>query len=144
MTGVESNSEKLLGGYDAWNRNDCDAWLAYLAPDVTISTSGVFPDLSAEYCGHGEAIRFWRQMHAPWEEFRIDVEHVEEDAEHAFAAIRFSGKGIDSGIEVDMRFGMAIRVRDDGLATHLLNRRTLDEAREALKHRERDAAGQPA
>jgi hypothetical protein len=39
---------------------------------------------------------------------------------------------------------MAIRVRDDGLATHLLNRRTLDEAREALRAREPDRAGQPA
>jgi ketosteroid isomerase-like protein len=144
MNAVPTNSELLLAGYDAWNRDDCDAWLALLAPDATISTSGVFPDLSAEYCGHGEAIRFWRQMHAPWEKFRIDVEHVEDDAEHAFAAIRFRGKGIDSGIEVDMRFGMAIRVRDDGLATHMLNRRTLDEAREALKHKERDMAGQPA
>jgi ketosteroid isomerase-like protein len=144
MSAVPTNSELLLAGYDAWNRDDCDAWLALLAPDVTISTSGVFPDLSAEYCGHGEAIRFWRQMHAPWEVFRIDVEHVEDDAEHAFAAIRFRGKGIDSGIEVDMRFGMAIRVRDDGLATHLLNRRTLDEAREALKDQEPDRAGQPA
>jgi ketosteroid isomerase-like protein len=144
MNDVESNSEKLLGGYDAWNRNDCDAWLAYLAPDVVISTSGVFPDLSAEYCGHGEAIRFWRQLHAPWEKFRIDVEHVEDDADHAFAAIRFRGKGVDSGIEVDMRFGMAIRVRDDGLATHMVNRRTLEEAREVLRHRDRDTAGQPA
>jgi ketosteroid isomerase-like protein len=144
MTEVSTNSELLLAGYDAWNREDCDAWLRLLTPDVVISTSGVFPDLSAEYCGHGEATRFWRQMHAPWEKFRIEVEHVEDDGDYAFAAIRFRGKGIDSGIEVDMRFGMAIRVRDDGLATHLVNRRTLDEAREVLKHKERETAGSPA
>jgi ketosteroid isomerase-like protein len=144
MTGVPTNSELLLAGYDAWNREDCDAWLRLLTPDVVISTSGVFPDLSAEYCGHGEATRFWRQMQAPWEKFRIEVEHVEDDGDYAFAAIRFRGKGVDSGIEVDMRFGMAIRVRDDGLATHLVNRRTLAEAREALKHKERETAGQPA
>ena len=143
MTGVEPNSKKLLGAYDAWNRKDCDAWLAFLAPDVVISTSGVFPDLSAEYCGHGEATRFWRQMHAPWETFRIDVERVEDDDEYAFAAIRFTGRGVDSGIEVDMRFGMGTRLGDDGLATHLVNRRTLEEAREALKAQEPDAAGQP-
>ena len=134
MSHVEPNSEKLLGAYDAWNRKDCDAWLTYLAPEVVISTSGVFPDLSAEYCGHGEATRFWRQMHAPWEEFRIDVEHVEDDAEYAFAAIRFTGKGVDSGIEVDMRFGMGTRMGADGLATHLVNRRTLEEAREVLRN----------
>jgi ketosteroid isomerase-like protein len=143
MSEVETNSEKLLGGYDAWNRDDCEAWLEYLAPDVVISTSGVFPDLSAEYCGHGEATRFWRQLHAPWEVFRIDVEHVEDDADCAFAAIRFRGRGVDSGIEVDMRFGMGIRVRD-GLATHLVNRRTVDEAREVLRAEQPATAGQQA
>jgi ketosteroid isomerase-like protein len=135
MNEVGANSEKLIEGYDAWNRDDCDAWLGLLAPGVVISTSGVFPDLSAEYCGHGEATRFWRQLHAPWEEFRIDVEHVEDDDEYAFAAIRFRGTGVDSGVQVDMRFGMGIRVRD-GLATHLVNRRTLEEAREALLQQE--------
>jgi ketosteroid isomerase-like protein len=143
MTQVGPNSEKLLDGYDAWNRDDCEAWLDLLAPDVVISTSGVFPDLSAEYCGHGEATRFWRQMHAPWEVFRIEVEQVEDDADYAFAAIRFRGTGVDSGIEVDMRFGMGIRVRD-GLATHMVNRRTMDEARKALKAQQPEAEGQPA
>ncbi len=139
MNDVGPNSQKLLQGYDAWNRDDCEAWLHLLAPDVVISTSGVFPDLSAEYCGHGEATRFWRQMHAPWEVFRIEVEHVEEDEEYAFAAIRFRGTGVDSGIEVDMRFGMGIRVRD-GLATDMVNRRTLEEAREALRPKQPAAA----
>jgi ketosteroid isomerase-like protein len=132
MNGVATHSEMLLGAYDAWNRGDCEAWLAYLDPDIQISTSGVFPDLSAEYRGHGEATRFWRQLHAPWEVFRIDVEHVEDDEDYAFAAIRFRGTGADSGIEVDMRFGMGIRFRDE-LATHMVNRRTIDEAREALR-----------
>jgi ketosteroid isomerase-like protein len=144
MSDVESNSEKLLAGYDAWNREDCGAWLELLDHGVVISTSGVFPDLSAEYCGHGEAVRFWKQLHAPWEEFRIDVEHVEDDGDYAFAAIRFRGRGVDSGIEVDMRFGMGIRVGDDGLATHMVNRLTLDEAREALKAQQPDGAAQPA
>jgi ketosteroid isomerase-like protein len=139
MSDVESGSEKLLAGYDAWNRDDCDAWLALLASDVVISTSGVFPDLSAEYCGHGEAVRFWKQLHAPWEEFRIDVEQVEDDGAYAFAAIRFRGRGEDSGIEVDMRFGMGIRLGDDGLATHMVNRRTQEEARQVLMD-ERPAA----
>jgi ketosteroid isomerase-like protein len=136
---MATNAELLQSGYDAWNHDDCQAWLDLLDPEVKISTSGVFPDLSAEYCGHGEATRFWKQMHAPWETFRIDVEQVEDDEEHAFAAIRFRGTGVDSGIEVDMRFGMGIRVRD-GLATHMVNRRTMDEAREALRRREPAAA----
>ena len=134
MSGVGTNSELLLAGYDAWNSDDCEAWLALLEPDVEISTSGVFPDLSAVYRGYGEATKFWRQMHAPWETFRIAVEHVEDEGDCALAAIRFSAKGVDSGIEVDMRFGMGIRVRD-GLATDMVKRRTLEEARAARRPR---------
>jgi ketosteroid isomerase-like protein len=135
MSGVPTNSALLLAGYEAWNRDDCEAWVACLEPDVKISTSGVFPDLSAAYRGHGEATRFWRQLHSPWETFRIDVEHVQDEDDCALAAIRFRGKGVDSGIEVDMRFGMGIRVRD-GLATDMVNRRTLEEAREALRQKQ--------
>ena len=90
MSGVRTNSELLVAGYDAWNRDDCEAWLELLEPDAEISTSGVFPDLSAVYRGHGEATRFWRQLHAPWETFRIDVEHVGDEGDCALAAIRFS------------------------------------------------------
>jgi ketosteroid isomerase-like protein len=128
---MPTNAELLLAGYDAWNRDDCDAWLELLQPDVEIHTSGIFPDLADVYRGHRQARKFWRQMREPWEEFRIDVDEVEEDGDVASAAIRFRARGADSGVEVDMRFGNAIHVRD-GLATALVNRRTPKEAREAL------------
>lgn len=125
------NSDLLLAAYVAWNRHDCDAWLELLHPDIEIHTSGVFPDLAADYRGHKQAAKFWRQMHEPWARLRIDVERIEEGDDWVAAAIRFRARGRDSAVEVDMRFGNAIRVHD-GRATDLLNRRTLDEARDAL------------
>jgi ketosteroid isomerase-like protein len=127
---VSSNSELLLAGFRAWNRDDLDGYLELLHPDVRISTSGVFPDLADDYCGCERAATFWRQMHEPWERFRIDVEHIEDDGDWAIASLRFRGLGADSGVEVDMRFGMAMRV-SDGLGIEFLNRRTFDEARTA-------------
>jgi ketosteroid isomerase-like protein len=123
------NSELLLAGYEAWNRDDLDAWIELLHPDVEIHTSGVFPDLAPVYRGHQAAARFWRQMHEPWERFRIDVEQVEDVEDGAIAAIRFRAKGVDSGVEVDMRFGMAMTV-SEGVAIALLNRATFEEARQ--------------
>jgi ketosteroid isomerase-like protein len=105
---VSSNSELLLAGYGAWNRGDLEAYLELLHPNVHISTSGVFPDLAREYSGRKRAATFWRQMHEPWEHFRIDVEHIEDEADWAIASLRFRARGAGSGVEVDMRFGMAI------------------------------------
>jgi ketosteroid isomerase-like protein len=130
-----SNSELLLTAYEAWNRDDCEAWLELLDPEVEISTSGVFPDFAPAYRGRAEAARFWRRLREPFEEFRIEVEGVEEEGDCAIAAIRFCARGADSGVEVDMRFSNGIRVRD-GLAIQLVNRRTVDEAREALRQSE--------
>ena len=125
------NSELLLAGYDCWNRNDLDGWIERLDSDVEISTSGMFPDLASEYRGHERAAKFWRQMHEPWESFTIEVEHVEDQGDWAVASIRFRGCGKDSGVEVDMRFGMAMRMHD-GKAIQLVNRPNFDEARKAV------------
>jgi ketosteroid isomerase-like protein len=133
---MPDNAELLLAGFDAWNHDDCEAWLALLAPGIEVHTAGVFPDLALVYSGHEGAKRFWRQLREPWEVFRIDVERVEAEGDLAAAAVRFRATGIDSGVKVDMRFGNAIRVRD-GLATVLLNRTTLEEARDALLEEQR-------
>jgi hypothetical protein len=71
-------------------------------------------------------------MHEPWEWFEIDVEHIEAEGDWAIASIRFRGRGVDSGVEVDMRFGMAMRA-SDGLGIEFLNRSTFDEARTAVR-----------
>ena len=143
---MSGNAELLRAGYDAWNRYDLEGWLELLDADVVVQPSGLFPGLAPEYRGHERAATFWRQMHEPWSEFRIDVEHIEEEGDTATASIRFRARGADSGVEVDMRFGMAMRVRD-GLAIELVNRRTFDEARTALRptsHQSHDIRSTPS
>lgn len=132
---MDPNSELLRAGYEAWNRDDCDAWLALLDPDVEISTSGLFPDLALFYRGHRRAAKFWRQLREPWEVFSIDIEGMDEEDDCVTAAIRFRAQGVDSGVEVDMQFGHAIRVRD-GVATDFVTRRTPEEALEALRQKQ--------
>lgn len=133
-----SNSDLLRAGYDAWNRGDLDAWLELLDPDIVIRTSGAFPDFAPEYRGLERAGKFWRQMLEPWEDFRIEVEQIEEEGDIVAAGIRFVARGRDSGVDVELRFGSGIRVRD-GVAVELVNRRSFEEVREALRQSERAA-----
>ena len=135
---MASNSELLLAGYEAWNSDDLERYLELVHPDVRISTSGLFPGLASEYVGRDRVATFWRQMHEPWEHFRVEVEHIEDDGDWAVASLRFRGRGVGSGVEVDMRFAMAMRVQD-GLGIEFLNRRTFDEARKAMRSGEPDA-----
>jgi ketosteroid isomerase-like protein len=134
-----SNTSLLLAGYDAWNRGDRNAWLELLDPEIEIETSGVFPDLAPDYHGRERAAKFWSQMLEPWDEFHIEVERIEEEGDIVAAGIRFRARGEDSGVEVDMRFGNGIRVRD-GLAVQLLNRRTFEEVFDALRASARQRA----
>jgi ketosteroid isomerase-like protein len=135
-TAMSENLAAVLAGYEAWNRDDLDGWLERLHPDAELQTAGVFPDIDPVYRGHDQIAEFWRQLHAPWEVFRIDIEQIEEEGDCFTLAIRFRGKGVDSGVEVDLQFGNALRLRH-GRATEIVTRRTAAEAREALRRRQR-------
>src|SRR5688572_29147008 len=107
---MSRDSDLINRTYAAWNHDDLDAWLETLHPEFEFHTSGVFPDFDPVYRGHEGAADFWRAMHEPWEEFRIDVDRVEQQGDWFLLTIRFRGKGVDSGLEVDMRFANSVRV----------------------------------
>jgi ketosteroid isomerase-like protein len=126
--------EKLLTGYEAWNRGDLDWWLEFMHPDVRLDAPGVFPGFDREYEGHEGLRRFWQQLHDPWEELSIDVEDVTEEPNGFVVAIRFRAKGAGSGVDVDMCFGHAFRLEGDR-AIEIIARASAEEAREALRAR---------
>jgi hypothetical protein len=53
-----------------------------------------------------------------------------EPADSFVLALRFRGTGAVSGVDVDLRFANAIRIRE-GLQVIVISRRTVEEAREA-------------
>lgn len=127
-------SEQLRAGYEAWNRDDIEAWLELLHPDARLDAPGVFPGFEREYKGHEGLRRFWRQLRDPWEEFAIEVEDVDEEPNGVVVAIRFRAKGAGSGVDVDMPFGHAFRIEGE-LVTEIIARASADEAREELRTR---------
>jgi ketosteroid isomerase-like protein len=137
---MSKDSELVLAAYEAWNRGDLDGWLKALHPEVELTTSGVFPDFEPVYRGHKGLTEFWHQLREPWEVFHIEVEEIDDD-EFVAVTLRFRAKGVDSGVKVDMRFGNAIRI-SDGLAIEIVTRRTVEEARLALRGTRSRAPGQ--
>jgi ketosteroid isomerase-like protein len=127
----QENVKLVLRVVDGWNRDDLEAVLQTLDPDLEFHTSGVFPDFDDVYRGRDGFARFWRAMHEPWEELRLDVERIEDRAECVAVEFRFRAKGVGSGAVVDLRFANAITVHD-GLQTKIVARRVFDDALEAI------------
>jgi ketosteroid isomerase-like protein len=126
---MSGNVDLILAGFDAWNRQDLEGFLASLAPDVEWWTSGVFPDFDAVYRGHVGVAEFWRRLHEPWDTLRSDPEAIEELGDWVVYLFRFRAKGAGSGVDVDLRFANAVHVVD-GRTVRIVARRTLEEARE--------------
>ena len=126
----QENVELVRRSIAAWNRADLDGVLETYASSIEFHTSGVFPDFDAVYRGHEDFTRFWRAIHDPWEELRIDIERIEDGDDCLALEFRFRARGIGSGALVDLKFSNAITFRD-GLQTKIVARRVFDDARKA-------------
>lgn len=125
------NLETVRRGYAAWNRGDIDGWLATLDPAVEFTTSGLFPDFDEAYSGHEGLARFHREMLDAWEYFHLDPREMIPRGDGVAVEIHFHGRGARSGVEVELDFGHALRLRD-GLVIEVASRETLAEAVEAI------------
>jgi ketosteroid isomerase-like protein len=138
---MPKDSELIRMAYEAWNSGDRDAWLQTLHPQAEWHTSSVYPDLDPVYRGHERLAEFWRHQHEAWEAHRIEVERFDEQGDCFVVEVRFRAKGIDSGLDVDMKATHAIRVRN-GLIVAGVTRSTAEEAREALPEDQPSARSQ--
>jgi ketosteroid isomerase-like protein len=123
--------EPLVHGVvDAWNRDDCEAWLDFGHPDIVLHTSGAFPDFDLVYRGRAGLTEFWRNLHEPWDTFQMELESITDVGDDVVVEYVFLGQG-PSGAAAEMRFFSAVEVRD-GLIARMIIRRTREEAVAAL------------
>ena len=101
---------------DALNNEGTEAALAWFADDF----HGVVPpELSAEpdtYDGHDGVRRYFDSFHEIVDDLRFDAEELIEVAPGAIAARGLiTGSGRESGIPIEMRVPMLMRLRDGKL-----------------------------
>jgi ketosteroid isomerase-like protein len=124
----QENVDVVRTSIDCWNRDDLNAVLETVDPDLEFHTSGVFPDFDAVYRGREGFATFWRAMHEPWKDLRLDIERIEDGGDCVAVEFRFRAMGAGSGAIVDLKFANAITVRD-GLQIKIVARRVFEHAR---------------
>jgi ketosteroid isomerase-like protein len=89
------------------------------AEDAVFDISAVFTD-SPPMHGHEEMRRYWEELRGIWAGLRTDPIEAFDVGDQRYAVdLRLWGKGEQSGVEVDQRFGAIYTFRaDDGKITH--------------------------
>src|SRR5829696_5697971 len=90
--------------YRAVNDDDLSAFLALLHPEVQLTTSGVFPDLSPTYRGHDGAKDYWKAVGPGpgglWDSFSIEVTGCDLMGDQVVASVHQCVQGRD-GVSVE-------------------------------------------
>ena len=123
----QENIDRLRRGYEAFARRDLDAALEMMDPEIEAHDAPEAPDATVHH-GREAVRRDWEQMFALFEDFTIDIEEVFDAGEELVVFLRLSGRGRESGAEVEARMAHVWTIRE-GRAIRL--RQYLDRA-EAL------------
>ena len=92
--------------YRAVEEDDMSAFLALLHPEVELSTSGIFPDLSPTYRGQQGAADYWKAVGPGnlWDSFTIEVVQCEHVGDQVVASVHQRVQGRD-GVVVEHDWG---------------------------------------
>jgi len=131
----EENVELVREATDAFNRDDLDAWVACLGPDVVWESLSVL-GLREVYRGRGEAREWIEEILEPWKGAHTEIERITalSDGRVLVALVR-TGRGRASGIPFAMH-DWSVLWFAEGLITRRQVFRTRDEALEAAGLRE--------
>ena len=119
----------LRSTYEALTRGDFDAAVEIADPDVELITTGGFTNLRGI-----DDLRVWMEP-VTIEDLSMEPERFEVAGNNVLVLQLSRGRGVGSGISVEMRFWTLWTFNDAGLVTRIVAFRDDEEAKA------RDAAG---
>jgi ketosteroid isomerase-like protein len=127
------NVEVVRRAYEAWNRDDFDAALLLIHPDVEWRGPGdLFLGVEEVYYGHAGVREWWNAIKEPWEYFESHIERTLEDGDKVVAVVRFDAVGRESGVKVELPLFVNVWELDAGLIIRFTAYYSLEEAIEAV------------
>ena len=128
---AEGNIELVLRSYAAFNRSDWAAATDELQPNCVwvndAATAGLMAS-ALELRGIGEIRDWWQAWFGQWDEWRMEPgDPAEGEAGAVFIPCRFSGRGKESGVPVEVGF-FQVWEFEDRLPVRITNIRTREDA----------------
>jgi ketosteroid isomerase-like protein len=127
----ESSVETVRLLFERLEAGGLEAAIDLIAEDFVAT---VPPSMSAEpdvYEGHNGMRRYYAGFDGLIEDLRFEPLEIVEEGEVVIASMRFSGRGVTSGIEVTQHAAVIVGLRD-GKVTRMDAHPDMDAARAAL------------
>jgi ketosteroid isomerase-like protein len=131
----EENVETVRRCYEFWAKRDYSFIEDVVHPDgsIDLSRNELNPDI---YRGYDGFLRWVRSVEEVWDQFTVVPDEFIDGGDHVFVAVRISGEGKGSGVEVDMRIFNVWTFRDGKVWRVAGGYRDRDQALEAAGLRE--------
>jgi ketosteroid isomerase-like protein len=129
---ARSNVDLVLALLERFNGDDRDAVYELISDDFVAE---IPPSLSAEpdvYEGHAGVRRYLEAFEGLLEDVQFEVLELHQDGDQVIVDMLLKGRGVASGIDVEMRSAVVAWV-EDGRVTRMQPHPDLDSAREALR-----------
>jgi uncharacterized protein len=100
-----ANVEVVRRAYEAWNREDLDAFLSVVHPDAEWRGPGdLFLGIEGVYRGHAGVRDWWNAAKEPWQYFKSHVQRIFAGGDKVVTVVRFEAVGKESGAKVELPF----------------------------------------
>ena len=113
----EENVAIIRRAFDAYTAGDIDTVLGLCAEDIVVTQAPEVPGVPPHQHGHAgvlEAFGLWPEQ---WDDFRIEIERIVADpGDYVVVATRQSGRGKQSGVEVQAEFTFLFALRHGKIA----------------------------
>jgi ketosteroid isomerase-like protein len=114
-----SNVEIVRSAYEAFNHKGREEMLKFLHPDIEWDESDLPARRRGVYRGHEGVTRLLNENATLWEDIRIAIDEVMDgDGDCVIAFIRATGRGRNTGVDVELASAQVWTVRD-GKAVHV-------------------------
>jgi ketosteroid isomerase-like protein len=124
----EENEELARRAYEALQRDDIEAFLAFVAPDV--EWHSLVLELEGVRHGHDGVREWWRGLRSAFPEWHPSLVNVLSNRNVVVIHAHATGSGAASGVGIDTDFWQVAEIRD-GLIVRYRAVRTEREALEA-------------
>jgi ketosteroid isomerase-like protein len=107
----QENVEIVRAMNESWNRGEAESALARIDPEIEVHVAdgGLF---DGSYHGHAGLRKLLTGFWGLFKEFRTEVEEYLPAGDKVVVSVHHHGRGIQSGVEVDMRHWQVWTLRE--------------------------------